>query len=235
MVEMCIKILTKEVGQKHDKRLHYLKLQKPTPSQQELNLSVLKTRSAETKPHQSDCFITLCQVQPPQHMPSYTPAPRQQQLCPKCGSTPKISLYEALIYNNTQTAHQNSRALLQGCMEFLKWAQEKLMLWFITQQRVWKWSWRENDCRIADYGNYCKIQSFYINSEISWSFSHKAVISMNRTVAWEKSLIIWGQRILQSKERRERHVDTQKMFDKLKKKQKNSNISPGWWKNSFFN
>lgn len=42
-----------------------MKLQMATPSQQELNLSKFKTGSAETKPHQSDSFITLCQMQPP--------------------------------------------------------------------------------------------------------------------------------------------------------------------------
>lgn len=32
-----------------------------------------KCRSAETKPHQSDSFITLCQVQPPQHHSIWLP------------------------------------------------------------------------------------------------------------------------------------------------------------------
>lgn len=58
--------LSQEVGQEHNKRMLQVKLQTPISSQQ-LNLSVFKSRSAETKPHQSDSFITLCQVQPPQH------------------------------------------------------------------------------------------------------------------------------------------------------------------------
>lgn len=82
-----------------------------TNTQQGLNLSLFRSGSSQTNPHQSDSVITLCQEQPPQHN---TPAPDQQprsELCrePHLNFLWALQLPSLTLTEKPKTWFQNAR------------------------------------------------------------------------------------------------------------------------------
>lgn len=82
-----------------------------TNTQQGLNLSLFRSGSSQTNPHQSDSVITLCQEQPPQHN---TPAPDQQprsELCrePHLNFLWALHLPSLTLTEKPKTWFQNAR------------------------------------------------------------------------------------------------------------------------------
>lgn len=186
-----------EVGQKHDKKPH----QHPP---HELNLSVYKSGSAETKPHQSDSFITPCQVQLPQHHSICLPTHQLQ-----VNNGPVLNFEADLTQNLIPSNPQSFNAELRVA---LKWAPE-------NSNQCW-----ESEIS-RDFQNGLKerlssgLQTVVIT--VKYSLLHKAA---NGRCHLKNGLILWGQSILRRKERKtEGLVNFKNGCNKL----------PRWWKMRF--